>query len=219
MGKGVSAQQMAEIDMKAQQEYGITQAELMENAGRSVAEEVLRDLGSVKEHKIAVLCGKGNNGGDGFVAARYLAGQGPMVLAVYITDPGGVRKGSALDNLEMVRGQADIFPMSEFSKSLEGFTVIIDAVFGTGFRGELGEEMKAVAGKVNSSGARVYAVDIPSGLDSTTGKASESSFRADKTITFGLPKTGFFLEDGPVLCGQVIVKDIGFPKALIEQYL
>ncbi|MGB2601284.1 MAG: NAD(P)H-hydrate epimerase [Candidatus Omnitrophota bacterium] len=220
MAKGVTTEQMAEIDRKAQEEYGIAQVDLMENAGRSVAEEILSDFGSLREEKVAVLCGKGNNGGDGFVIARHLAEKEPQCLGVYITDPEGVRKGSALDNLQLIRGKKiDIRSMNEFVQEEESFTLVIDAIFGTGFKGELTEELKRIAKKVTSSSARVYAVDIPSGLNSTTGKASESSFKADKTVTFGLPKTGFYLEDGPALCGQIIVKDIGFPKVLLEEYL
>ncbi|MFC1548534.1 NAD(P)H-hydrate epimerase [Candidatus Omnitrophota bacterium] len=216
--KGVSAEQMAEIDRKAQEDYGIAQIDLMENAGHSTARVIIEDTPSMKDEKIGILCGKGNNGGDGFVVARHLMKECPERLTVYITDPKGVKPGAALDNLKVIQDlKIDICPMNDLD--LAGITMAVDAIFGTGFRGELSEDLKEIARKLNGSAAKVYAVDVPSGLNSTTGEASKDCFRSDKTITFGLPKQGFFVKDGPAVCGEIVLKDIGFPEALLKEYM
>jgi NAD(P)H-hydrate epimerase len=216
----VTAEQMAEIDRRAQEEYGISQQVLMENAGRSVAELIIADSGDVAGERIAVFCGKGNNGGDGFVAARYLADAKPARLTVYVLDAEGIRPGAALDNFRAARDSGlDIRSLSGFDYFSEGpFTIMIDAIFGTGFKGELGDEHKRIARDLKNAAVRSYAVDVPSGLNATTGKASKDCFKADKTITFGLPKRGFFMDDGPDVCGEVVVAAIGFPRELLEEY-
>ncbi len=218
--KPVTAEQMAEIDRRAREEYGISQHVLMENAGRSVAETIIADSDDVTRERIAVFCGKGNNGGDGFVAARYLADAKPARLTVYVPDVEGIRPGAAVDNFRAVRDRGlDIRSLIGFDYSKEGpFTVMVDAIFGTGFKGELDGERKRIARALKNAAVRSYAVDLPSGLNATTGKASKDCFRADKTITFGLAKQGFFVEDGPGVCGEVVVADIGFPRELLEEY-
>jgi len=221
--KGISAEMMAEIDRKAQEDYGIPQIVLMENAGRSVAEVILCELGSLENERIVIFCGKGNNGGDGFVLGRYLANKSPEHLTVYVTDIENIRPGAAYDNFEIIRKKGlEILPMRDFlplEEATGDFTVAVDSIFGTGFRGELPEECATLGRILNSSGIKLYAVDVPSGLDATTGAVSRDCFKAYKTITFGLPKQGFFVKDGPDVCGEVIIKDIGFPSALLKPYM
>ena len=221
--KPISAEEMAEIDRKAREDYGIPQAILMENAGRSATEVILTETDSLKNEKIAVFCGKGNNGGDGFVIGRYLANKSPGRLTVYVTDPANIRQGAARDNFEIIRKMGlDIRLIKDFLASAEtagDFTIGVDAIFGTGFRGELPEEYASLGKFLNSCDIRRYAIDVPSGLDATTGVASKDCINAYKTITFGLPKQGFFIKDGPDVCGEVIVRDIGFPLALLEPYM
>ena len=220
--KPITAEQMSEIDRRAREEYGIAQAVLMENAGRSAAEEIAAGSSSFEKERVALFCGKGNNGGDGFVIARYFADLKPAGLVVYATDPAGVRPGAALDNLNMIKKMGlDIRPVEDFiAPEVRDYpTIGVDALFGTGFRGQLPEACAAIGRKLNSSGVKVYAVDVPSGLDATTGSAADNCIKALKTITFGLPKKGFYHNDGPGVCGEVVVKDIGFPRALLEPYL
>ncbi len=218
--KGVTAEIMAEIDKRAQEEYGIPQEVLMENAGRSVAEAVISDTGVSVKPDIAVLCGRGNNGGDGFVAARYLASAGAGKVTIFLDETGLVKKGASFHNFNKVREmKLPVFPVERYVSLADSYTVIVDAVFGTGFHGELPDIWIAAAKKVNSLSAFVYAVDIPSGLDATTGIAAKNTFKAFKTITFGLPKAGFFINDGPALSGRVIVAKIGFPQELLDQYM
>jgi hydroxyethylthiazole kinase-like uncharacterized protein yjeF len=219
--KPVTAAEMSEIDRRAQEEYGILQATLMENAGRSVADIIVADSTDISGESIAVFCGKGNNGGDGFVVARHLHDMGAEQLVVYSAPPEEIRSGSARDNFEkahelglVIRPLADIL-----SEPDPVFTVGVDALLGTGFEGQLREDSVGIGEAVNSAEIRtLYAVDVPSGLNATTGEASTGCIKADKTITFGLPKKGLSEADGPVMCGDIIVADIGFPKELLEQY-
>ena len=213
--KKVTAQEMAEIDRKAQEIYGIPQKILMEDAGTAVFQTILSDTPNIKNEKIAILCGKGNNGGDGFVIARKLAEKYPQRLIVFVVDKNNIREGSSLDNFKIIQDlDVDIQKIEDFLLD-EDFTVLIDAIFGTGFKGSLPEIISSIGEKVNSLNCKKFAVDIPSGLDATTGKASKNSLKSDKTITFGLSKYGFYIEDGPDLCGEVIVEEIGFPEDLL----
>jgi len=219
--KAVPANVMSEIDRKAQQEYGIPECVLMENAGRSVGECIIADSASIVDERVAVFCGKGNNGGDGFVIARYLANESPAKLTVFAVDTAKVKPGASSDNLSIVRNMGiDIRHFNVFISECEreDFTVGVDAVFGTGFKGELTVGYERLFGKINDCSMKRYAVDVPSGLDSTSGEASVNCLKADKTVTFGLPKTGFFMGDGPGVCGEVIVRNIGFPKKLLDSY-
>jgi hydroxyethylthiazole kinase-like uncharacterized protein yjeF len=214
--KKVTAQEMAEIDRKAQEIYGIPQKTLMEDAGTAVFQTILSDTPNIKNEKIAILCGKGNNGGDGFVIARKLAEKYPQRLIVFVVDKNNIREGSSLDNFKIIQDLGvDIRKIEDFLLD-EDFTVLIDAIFGTGFKGSLPESISSIGEKVNSLTCKKFAVDIPSGLDATTGKASKNSLKSDKTITFGLSKYGFYIEDGPDLCGEVIVEEIGFPEDLLK---
>ncbi|MFH1846726.1 MAG: NAD(P)H-hydrate epimerase [Candidatus Omnitrophota bacterium] len=213
---------MARIDKEAQEEYGIDQAVLMENAGQSVAVAIFEDFPSIKDQKISIFCGKGNNGGDGFVIARYLANESPARLIVYAMDVENIKTGAAYENFNIVRKMGiDIRTVKDFvfGNTAEDFSIGIDALFGTGFKGEFKGECVLLAKKLNSLERRFFAVDIPSGLDATTGIAANDTIKARKTITFGLPKKGFYLNDGPFVCGEIIVKNIGFPVSLLKRYV
>jgi NAD(P)H-hydrate epimerase len=221
--RAVTAEAMAEIDRKAQEDYGIPQAVLMENAGRFAFEVILSDLKDLSDHKIAVFCGKGNNGGDGFVIARCLAGKAPKELVVYAPCEESIRQGAALDNFMKIRDMGiSIRPLDEFLSEESpgaGHTVAVDSIFGTGFHGQLPEKFASLGRILNGSGLKVFAVDVPTGLDATTGTAADDCVRAYKTVTFGLPKQGFYLGEGPAVTGEVVVGDIGFPKELLDAYV
>ena len=191
----------------------------MENAGKAVVESIVQDNGPLEDKQIAIFCGKGNNGGDGSVAARYLFEHFSRGLEVFSPGEKDIKNGSALANYRALRNtDIAMVTYSEFlsSHDIRDFDIVIDAVFGTGFRGELTEEFKKVFRGMNDVGIKTYAIDIPSGLDATTGKADRECLKAYKTITFGLPKKGFYLEDGPRVCGEIVVKDIGFPEELLK---
>ncbi|MDD5634893.1 MAG: NAD(P)H-hydrate epimerase [Candidatus Omnitrophica bacterium] len=214
---------MSEIDRKAQDEFGLNQIVLMENAGRCAFDVISSDNPSIKKERIAIFCGKGNNGGDGFVLARYLANGGARGLFVFVTGMDSIKKGAALDNYNILRKMGlAILPLEDFLKPVkerDNFTIFVDAVFGTGFQSELPRDVALTWIHLNSLNAKVYAIDVPSGLDATSGRAAKNCIKAYKTVTFGLPKIGFYLNDGPSVCGEVIVKDIGFPEQLLRPYL
>ena len=220
--KPVTAKVMAQIDCIAQEEYGISQSTLMENAGCSVADAVLADMPDLSIHSIAVLCGRGNNGGDGFVAARYLHTQKPKRLTVYVSGAEKIKPGSAKDNFVKISGSGmeirDAGELLSLEKERGDLSVFVDSLFGTGFKGELPAEYREIAEWVLGRETKVYAVDVPSGLDATSGESPGGSFKAFKTVTFGLPKKGFYAAKGPEACGEIIVADIGFPHELLERY-
>ena len=221
--RGVTAEIMAEIDNKAQAEYGIAQTVLMENAGRSVFDVISSDFTALENERIAVLCGKGNNGGDGFVISRYLGEKAEGCVSVFAPERAAIKQGPALENFNIIEKMGlDIHPIEDFADASDwtfAFTVVVDSIFGTGFKGELSDVYVSIGERVNSCAGRAYAVDTPSGLNATTGVASRGCVRAHKTITFGLAKQGFFMNDGPCVCGEVTVRGIGFPQELLDRYV
>ena len=215
----VTAQEMAEIDRRAQEDYGIPQKVLMESAGRSVSDVILSENQPFNTQRVVILCGKGNNGGDGFVVARYLLAAFPREITVVAPDKKNIRPGAALDNYNAAAGTGlDIRSYPQFLSSGNSgeFDIAVDAVFGTGFNGEISEDYSKVIDLAASASKKLYAVDIPSGLDATTGVAAKNCPKVYKTITFGLPKKGFYLKDGPRVTGDITVQDIGFPKDLLQ---
>jgi hydroxyethylthiazole kinase-like uncharacterized protein yjeF len=203
-----AAQQRA-IDAWAIEQRGIPSLELMENAGGALAE--LTDA-RVSSGRIAIVCGKGNNGGDGLVAARWLRGRNREV-DVLLLGPGEELTGDARANLERLTGEE---PRLFTSEALNGAAVIVDAIFGTGFSGEpRGQSADAIA-SINraSEGERppfVVACDMPSGVDGSTGEAAENVVRAQLTVTFSAAKPGLWIAPGKALAGEVTVVDISIP--------
>lgn len=172
---------------------------LMDAAGYAVAREAI-GMGIGYGSRVHVLCGKGNNGGDGYVAARYLRRRGADVHVHFAGLPDSESPaGRAAD-----KAASEGVRFTPISNVAEG-DLVIDAVVGTGFRGELSSEVAAWT----EDSPRVLAVDVPSGLDGTTGEADGSVFRAERTVTFHALKVGHVLGSGPDLCGEVVVVDIG----------
>ena len=217
----VTSEIMAEIDRRAQEELGIPASLLMENAGRIVAENIIRDHSVFEDSKVSILCGKGNNGGDGFVAGRYLFCSGFKNIEVFIMSEAEIKKGAAKDNFDKLKDLGiRINLLDDFAKKMIKGTssIIVDALFGIGFKGDLSHEFISLGEKVKGARSVVFAVDIPSGLNATTGIASKGCISAKKTVTFGLPKKGFYFGSGPEFCGEIIVADIGFPKEFLAEY-
>lgn len=220
----VTAQEMREIDRQAIEEYGIPGLLLMENAGRQVAEAVRRRLGNVSGKRVVVLCGKGNNGGDGLVAARHLLQAGAVVKVFFICEPEEIT-GDARVNFQIwERLGQQVYRLLGSSNGLQLLKValinadaVVDALYGTGFRGRLSDRLSKAVEAVNASGKFVVAVDIPSGLEADTGRVNGPCIRADVTVTFGLPKLGLVLEPGADYTGKVAVADISLPRVLTEK--
>lgn len=201
---------------RATQERGIEAATLMENAGREVADAAVRLAGGTYGRRTVVVCGKGNNGGDGLVAARYLDAWGLRVAAVTLV-PGDELREPAATNLRRLAGtRVRIRTPEVLERELARADVVVDALFGTGFRGRPDGAFAAAIEAIGTAGAPVVAVDIPSGVDGETGAVAGVAVRADLTVTFGAPKPGVVLLPGAGLAGVVEVADIGFPPDLIR---
>lgn len=215
-----TAKEMEEIDRRAQDEFGISTLIFMENAGRGVYEEIKDML--PKGKKVIIVCGKGNNGSDSFVAARNLMNNNIDFEIFLIGNPEEL-KGNAKTNCNILMKMGALVRMLSF-ESMEFFirelgyaSLIVDAIFGTGLSREVGDPYGTVIEKTNESGKPVLSVDVPSGLDATSGKILGKCIKATKTITFTLPKTGFIKEYGPEYTGEVIIKDISIPASLLTK--
>jgi NAD(P)H-hydrate epimerase len=208
----LTASQAKALDSRALLDYGISALVLMENAGRQVCLEAIAS--HVRGMKIAIFCGKGNNGGDGFVAARHMLAQG-MMPDIYLACSKSDVSNEARTNLNILlelKQKITLISAKNVSRlKMDSYGLIIDALLGVGLSGEVRGVYKDLIGLINSSGARILSVDIPSGLDATTGKALGCCVKADKTITFVAKKRGMAVADGPGYCGRVVVADLGLP--------
>jgi NAD(P)H-hydrate epimerase len=204
------ASEQRAIDAWAIEECGIPSLELMENAGGALAELV---EARVPDGRVAIVCGKGNNGGDGLVAARWLRGRGREV-DVLLLAPGEELTGDPRANLDRLTGEPSRLFTSE---ALTGVAVIIDAIFGTGFSGEPRDRAAGAIAAINRAAERprpplVIACDVPSGVDASTGEAAQSAVRAQLTITFSAAKPGLWIAPGKAHAGEVTVADISIPS-------
>jgi len=223
MEKSLTREEMRELDRKAIEEYKIPGIILMENAGRNVAEEVLIMLDNPQHTKAAILCGKGNNGGDGFVIARHLHNHGvatDVLLVARVSDI--LKDGDAGTNLQillnmkiLVKEILDVPGVNNILKELTYYHFVIDALFGTGLSGEVREPFKTLINGVNKLNKPIVSVDIPSGLDCDSGEILGSAIKATTTVTFAAAKKGFYLGEGPHHTGKIVVSDISIPRELI----
>ncbi|MBI4260469.1 MAG: NAD(P)H-hydrate dehydratase [Actinobacteria bacterium] len=201
---------------------GVPVDALMERAGRAVAVAAARLAGGTYGRRAVVVCGKGNNGGDGLVAARYLSRWGIRVTALLLAEPEPGRDPAHANLLRLREvAEARIGPFSEAAlvRELGRSDVAVDAVFGTGFRGTPEGDPAGAIGLLRDAAVPVVAVDVPSGVDGETGAAHGPAVRADVTVTFGAEKPGILLHPGAELAGEVVVADIGFPPELVRSDL
>ena len=215
--------EVREIDRKAIEEYEIPGIILMENAGRNVVEEILKILPEPDKAKVVIFCGKGNNGGDGFVIARHLYNKGVNVSVYLLSRISNVlADGDASTNLKILLNmnlkikELEEVDIEEIGKKLQGCNIIVDAIFGTGLSGEVREPARSLIMKINETNIPVVSVDIPSGLDCNEGVVLGAAVKATKTVTFVAAKTGFFKECGREYTGELVVSDISVPKELVE---
>ena len=212
---------MQQIDRRAQEEFGIPSSMLMENAGREASKAALDMLPKGKGKRAVCACGKGNNGGDGFVCARYLIDNGVNMDIFLLGQPNELKR-DAKANFEALKKMGKAVKILKEKKDLELFKpklkeaqLLIDAIFGIGLSGKVKEPYRSVIDLMNKSKKPILALDIPSGLDATDGRVLGACIKAAKTVTFALPKAGFIKNDGPGYAGEVIVADISIPKALL----
>jgi ADP-dependent NAD(P)H-hydrate dehydratase / NAD(P)H-hydrate epimerase len=216
----LSPAESAALDRESQAR-GVSVDSLMENAGRAVARAALTLTGGAYGRRAAVICGKGNNGGDGLVAARHLARLGARSEVVLLADPDSLAGPTAAN---LGRASEAGVPISRLSKEalqrkVARADVVIDALFGTGFRGKPeGDHAMGIAA-LNSATAPVVAVDIPSGVNGETGDVEGEAVWADVTVTFGAAKPGLVLFPGAAHAGVIEVSDIGFPPELMHSDL
>src|SRR3972149_8335188 len=223
--RALKRDEIREIDRKAIEEYEIPGIILMENAGRNVVEEILKILPEPDKAKVVIFCGKGNNGGDGFVIARHLYNKGVNVSVYLLSRISNVlADGDASTNLKILLNmnlkikELEEVDIEEIGKKLQGCNIIVDAIFGTGLSGEVREPARSLIMKINETNIPVVSVDIPSGLDCNEGVVLGAAVKATKTVTFVAAKTGFFKECGREYTGELIVSDISVPKELIEEH-
>lgn len=214
-----TAEQMRQADADAISIYHIPGIELMERAGSGAAREILDILhNKISGNHVLILCGKGNNGGDGLVAARYLHEAGCRV-SICLAGKIDEAKGDAKINL--ARAASLGLQIIEIESTLDPFLVsssdlIVDALLGTGFYGELKEPFDVLVKEINESGKPVVSLDIPSGLNSNTGAIGGDMVHAGWTITFAAPKLGMALLPGSEFVGKIRKVDIGFPAELLD---
>lgn len=218
--KVVTCEQMRALDRRAIEERGIPGLELMERAGRAVAEAALRLTAGDSERPVVIVCGGGNNGGDGLVAARLLAEKGRPVKVLLVTG-GRELRGDAAENLKRLQ-EAGSVPVQRADaevvrRECEGAALVVDALLGTGVSGELRSPAPEVIEAVNAAARPVLAVDIPSGLHADTGRPLGGAVMARETVTMGLPKLGLLMSPGADYAGWVTVADIGLPSDLVKE--
>ncbi len=219
----LSVEQVREVDRRAIEQVQMPGMVLMENASRAVAEVVYHALIDPQRERVLVLCGPGNNGGDGLAAARHLHNAGVQVACALATTADRLRGDAGL-NLRIFRHtQRPLIEaindegLNQARKLASQATVIVDALLGTGSSGPPRGTIAGLIRLANEQArARRIAVDVPSGLDAQTGTVHEPCFRADATVTFVAAKAGFGAERALEVLGRVIVADIGVPVNLLQ---
>ena len=225
------AEEMRALDRAAEEEIGIPGLVLMENAGRAVADAAEKLLGNCCHKKIVIFAGKGNNGGDGSGAGRWLHNRGAEVTLV-LAGAAEELSGSAADELQYfiacglpvleIKDYEEENLFAEIENRALQANLIVDALLGTGFSGAMRPLFRRLCQCINrvragEDAGKVLAVDIPTGVNADTGAADPYAVRADATITMALPKLGLYLYPGASYAGEIQVADIGMPALLLQK--
>jgi hydroxyethylthiazole kinase-like uncharacterized protein yjeF len=220
----VTASEMRELDSMTINEAGIPGVVLMENAASSATKVFLDHFNPPDGSSIVILCGKGNNGGDGYVMARYLHEKG-MNVTVGIAGEMPAISGDALVNLKIIKKLGlkiseilDDETLHAFRGNLETCVYIIDGLLGTGLNSPVRGIYKKIIENVNLCGKPVMSIDIPSGLNADTGQKMGAAVKADLTVTFGFPKPGQMVYPGAELVGRLVNVDIGIPRIISNRF-
>lgn len=225
----LTRRQVREVDRRAIEDFAVPGVVLMENAGRGAAEMVRRAYESSPRRTangafVAIVCGRGNNGGDGFVIARHLSNWAAPVELFLACDPDRLT-GDAATNFIITRHMGlrchpcnTVEHVAAAARRLGEAVVVVDAVLGTGFAGDVRCPLDRAIEAINAAAeATVIAIDVPSGLDCDTGRPSNATVRADATVTFVAAKAGFAA--GAAYTGRVHVVDIGAPAEILQAVL
>ncbi len=209
----ITSREMRALEINAEY-FGISLLQLMENAGCIVAKAIASRF--PRKQKVAIFCGLGGNGGDGFVTARHLLCQGFRVSVVLAGRGADIHHEAALKNWEILQSFRESIPIQEVTDSSTipkvDAEIVIDALLGTGTKGKLRQPIIQIVDSINKLTAFKIAVDVPTGIDSDTGKVLGNAVKADVTVTFHKSKTG--LRDAKKYVGELIIKDIGIPEEL-----
>jgi hydroxyethylthiazole kinase-like uncharacterized protein yjeF len=218
--KLATAQEMRNIDRRAIREFGIPGPVLMENAAAAIMAEMELFFDGLAGVKVGIVCGKGNNGGDGLALARRLRIRG-VPVRVALLAPFAALQGEAKVNLAILRKtDVEILPNASLhavSSLVEWSDVLVDAMLGVGLSSPLKERFAFAVELLNAAGRPVVAVDMPTGVNSDSGEVMGSAVRADLTVTMALPKRGLVLYPGASHAGEVRVADIGIPAEVVEK--
>lgn len=213
--KPITSDQMYRIEENGHSVLGMRRFLMMENAGHGLADFIVRKFKNPKNKRIVAICGTGNNGGDGFVTSRHLAGYGAKITVILLGNPSDLKSEEArlnwgiiekMDSIEIIFGKE---MTDELNCRIAKAHIIIDGIFGTGIKGEIREPYSAAIDAINKSKAFVLAVDVPSGFDPNTGQIHEKCVKADATVTFHRLKVG--LAKGKKYTGPVHLERIGIP--------
>ncbi len=214
----LTSKQIYKIDKITTEKYLIPSMILMENAGRSVAEFVKKIAEKRKFKNILIFCGPGKNGGDGFVAARYLFIYGFNVKVITFVEETRYT-GDVLQNYQILKKfklKIERFNYTKLKKEIKNYHILIDAIFGIGLSRNIEGIFKKAVQLINESKKMILSVDIPSGLNSDTGEVMGVAVRSNYTITMGFLKIGLCKKQAKKYTGKLIVSDIGYPYFIIK---
>src|SRR5437762_3656319 len=218
----LNSAQMREADRRTTDDIGIPSLVLMENAGRQAVAAMEAMYGDLLERQVAILCGRGSNGGDGFVVARTLAQRG-VDVAVFLLGQVSEVRGDARVNLEIlgrlgltVVEVADSQAWELHFSEVSDCTLIVDAIFGTGLNASVSGLIESVVADVNASGIPIVAIDLPSGLSADSPEPIGPSIEAGLTVTLAAPKLPLVLPPAEMRAGDIVIADIGIPDEVIE---
>lgn len=212
-----TAAQMRALDKAALDDYGVPGLLLMENAALRVVDVLAQRYAPLRGKRIAIVCGKGNNGGDGLAVARHLHARFGVRIDVLLAASPDEFQGDALANYAMAQKYGvPIKPFAERGDALTRADVVVDALLGTGIQGGVIGDMAQVIETVNAAARPIVAVDVPSGLDADTGRVGGACVCAHVTVTFALAKIGMLDFPGTTYAGDIVVADICLPPALLD---
>jgi len=219
----VTASEMQAMDRRTIETFGLPGRLLMENAGRGATQVLLRTFAGLIDKKVAVIAGRGNNGGDGFVIARCLFQKG-IPVRVYLLAERKMVRGDAAANLDLLKPlgiPVDEIPdgnaFKRFKTAMRHQDIWVDAILGTGLKSDVSGYFREIIDFINAQERPVFSVDIPSGLDSDTGTPRGACIRAHTTATFGFAKIGHFVLPGAIYTGKLEIVDIGIPDHIAAQ--
>jgi NAD(P)H-hydrate epimerase len=214
----LNREQTRNLDRQAVENFGVPDIILMENAGRSMADFILaKNLSG----SVLVICGKGNNGGDGMVIARHLDNHRIPVTLAMCADSDMLQGSARINYIIAKKSGIEIIPVSDkqkdiFEKKLDSADWTVDAIFGTGFQGKLDDFYSDIIELINARAKKILAVDIPSGLDCDQGVPSDATIKADVTLTVAAMKAGFLQSGAKRFTGEIHVIEAGFPRRLLQ---